>query len=243
VLEGRVALITGSAKRLGRSIALALTERGCKVSIHYRFSKKEAEETAEMVRERGGEFLLVRGNLEEVEDCKRIVDVTFEHFERLDFLVNNASIYKKTPLFEIDEKDWDAFLVTNLRAAFFTSQRAAIYMRRGNGGKIVNISDWAGVKPYKDYLPYCVSKGALITLTKALAKELAPDILVNAVAPGPILLPEGLSEEERSEVLKKTPLKRTGSPRDIANSVRFLLEDGDFVTGSLLVVDGGRLIA
>jgi NAD(P)-dependent dehydrogenase (short-subunit alcohol dehydrogenase family) len=116
-------------------------------------------------------------------------------------------------------------------------------MLKGDGCKIINVADWSGLRPYASYIPYCVSKGGLITLTKALAKELAPKIQVNAVLPGPILLPPEITEEERKKILKNTPLNRFGTPDDVAKSIRFLLEEGDFMTGSLLVVDGGRLIA
>lgn len=242
-LKDKIILVTGGAKRIGGAIALTLAKEGAKLAIHYRSSEKEALKTKEAILSLGVEVFLLQGDLRRVGDCYSIVDKTVEHFGRIDALINNAAVFYKTPFFEVKERDWDLFVKTNLRAIFFTSQRAARYMLQGSGGKIVNVADWAAFRPYTDYVPYCVSKGGVVTLTKALARTLAPKIQVNAVAPGPVMVPEDLPEEEKREILEKTPLKRFGSPHDIASAVRFLLQGTDFMTGSILLVDGGRLIA
>lgn len=242
-LKDRVVLITGGAKRVGKAIALALAEEGAKFVINFRSSEKEAKETKKDLESLGADVYLIRGDLTKVEKAHEVVDKTVEHFGRIDVLVNNAALFYKTPIFDVQGKDWDAFFNINLKAVFFTSQRAAKYMLEKGDGKIINIADWAGIRPYTDYIPYCVSKGGVITLTKALARTLAPKIQVNAVAPGPVMVPDDLPEDEKREILEKTPLKRFGSPRDIAEAVKFLITGTDFATGTILLVDGGRLIA
>ncbi len=242
-LKDKVVLITGSARRVGREIALTLASEGPKFAVHYRSSEEDAKKTKDLLEKEGAEVFLVKGDLKYVEEARKVVDLTYEHFGRLDVLINNAAIFYKTPIFEVTEKDWNNFLDVNLKAVFFTSQRAAFYMLKGGGGKIINIADWAALRPYTDYIPYCVSKGGIVTLTKALARTLAPEIQVNAVAPGPVMVPDDLPEDERQEILMKTPLRRFGSPKDIAAAVRFLIVGTDFATGTLLLVDGGRFIA
>ena len=242
-LKEKVVLITGGAKRVGKTIALTLAKDGANFAIHYRTSEKEAKKTKEELESMGVSVFLVKGDLREVKKAYEVVDKTVDHYGRIDVLINNAAVFYKTPIFEVREKDWDTFLDVNLKAVFFTSQRAAGYMLEKGGGKIINIADWAGIRPYTNYIPYCISKGGIITLTKALARTLAPVIQVNAVAPGPVMVPENLPEDEKIEILEKTPLKRFGSPKDIAEAVRFLVVGTDFATGTILLVDGGRLIA
>jgi pteridine reductase len=158
---------------------------------------------------------------------------------KVDILINSASSFYKTPLSSVNESDWDSFMDTNLKGPFFLSKNLGLKMAGSNGGKIINIADWSGSRPYKDYAPYCVSKGGLITLTKALAKDLAPKVYANAIAPGPVLVPENFTEEEKQKTIEKTLLGRLGTPEDIANAVIFILEN-DFINGTVLVVDGGR---
>lgn len=241
-LKGKTVLVTGAGRRVGRSIALALADRGAQVAIHYNHSKKEAQTVVKEIEKRGGAAQAVQGDLAKGGDCERIVQETVKVFGRLDVLVNNAAVFFKTPLFEVTEKDWDRTLDSNLKGSFFCAQAAAKVMQK-EGGKIINFADWSGFRPYVDYLPYCISKAGVIAMTKGLAKTLAPKIEVNAIAPGPILLPEDLDPVEEEEISQNTPLKKTGSPQDIVNAILFLIEGTDFMTGATIVVDGGRLIA
>lgn len=240
-LHGKVALVTGAGVRVGRAIALALAARGATLAVHYHASSDAAEGTAAEARALGvvaQTFAADLGAVGAIQDLIRAVDAAFG---RLDVLVNCAAIFPRTPWAEIDEAVWDQTQTLNLKAPFFTAWHAVPLLRRGGGGTIINIADWAGLRPYKNYLPYVISKGGIVTLTKALAKELAPDITVNAVAPGPVLLPEDFDPEAAGRVARATLLKRLGTPEDIAHAVVYLAES-NYVTGHVLVVDGGRLI-
>ncbi len=246
-LKGKTVLITGAARRIGRVSALSIAARGADLIIHYRSSKQEAEATVREIEKSGARAASVSGDLSSAAGSESVVRRAAEIFGRLDVLVNNASAFYKTPLASVTEKEWDDLIDTNLKGPFFCAKAAAIEMARGKRnetlhGKIVNIADWAGFKPYTDYLPYCISKGGLIAMTVGLARTLAPKITVNAIAPGPVMLPEGMPEEELAEAKRKTPLKRFGAPEDVANAILFLLVGSDFVTGATIVVDGGRLI-
>ena len=242
-LRGTVALITGSADRIGRAVALTLAERGVDVVIHYRRSAKEAKATVAACRQYGIQAVSLRADLTRSRDVDRLFRGVLKRFRRLDILVNNAAVFLKTPFLTCTESDWDNTLDTNLKGSFLCAQRAAKVMLKKGRGKIINIADWAGLRPYVNYLPYCVSKAGVIALTKALALELAPKIQVAGIAPGPILLPKNFTKKEAKEVKGNVPLKRIGSPEDIAKTVLFLLEGTDFITGSTLLVDGGESIA
>ena len=242
-LDGRVALVTGGARRLGQAIALALAERGAHVAFTYRTSAQDAARTAKAIEGHGVQALAVRADLSRVSDVKRLVDRIHRRFGRLDVLINSAANFNRTPFDTLSERDWDDALETNLKGPFLCALYASRLMRRHGGGKIINFADWAGVRPYRDYLPYCVSKAGVIGLTKALAKELAPSIQVTAIAPGPILPPPDMRASARARVARRVPLQRWGSPEDIINTVLFLLEGTDFMTGSVVFVDGGQLIA
>lgn len=242
-LQQRVVWVTGSAKRLGRAMALDLAGRGADMVIHYRSSREEAEAVARQIRAIGRRVLLVQADLSEVREIEQCVDRIRHEMGRLDVLVNSASNFIRTPLASIREADWDAALHVNLKGPCFCALEASKLMREGEGGKIINFADWAGFRPYRNYLPYVVAKGGVITMTRALALELAPEIQVNAVAPGPVLLPPGTSEEERNHIIRHVPLGRVGSPEDIVQTVAFLIEGTDYVTGQVLCVDGGRFIA
>ena len=241
-IRGKTALVTGAAKRVGREIALHLASRGADIVLHYRSSEAEAKKTSEEIAKFGVRCHMTRADLAKSADISAMVTELEKKKIGVDILVNSASLFYKTPLSKVKESDWDAFLDSNLKGPFLLSQALGQKMAGGNGGKIINIADWSGFRPYKNYMPYCVSKGGLITLTKSLARDLAPKVYVNAIAPGPVLQPENLSAEENAEVVKKTLLGRWGTPQDIANAVSFLLES-DFINGFLLVVDGGRSIA
>jgi NAD(P)-dependent dehydrogenase (short-subunit alcohol dehydrogenase family) len=241
-LVGRVALITGG-KRIGAVVAAALAREGADVALVYNRSRAEADETAAEVRGLGRRAVTIQADVTDPAACSVLVEQTVRDLGRLDVLVNMASIYRSIPLAELTAADWDAQLDVDLRAAFLCSHAAVPVMRKNGGGRIINFSDWiaaSGRPRYPGYVPYFVAKRGIIALTEALALELAADqILVNAVAPGPIVAPPGTSEEESEAVEKATPLGRWGGEAEIAKAVRFLVES-DFVTGETIRVDGGR---
>jgi NAD(P)-dependent dehydrogenase (short-subunit alcohol dehydrogenase family) len=241
-LHGRTALITGG-KRIGGAVALDLARRGMDIALAYHRSRREAQEAAAAVEEAGRRAVVIQADLSHGADCRRLVDESAAALGRLDALVNMASVYRALPLDETDEARWNDGLDVDLKASFLCARAAIPHMRAGGGGRIVNFSDWvaaSGRPRYRGYVPYYVAKRAVIGLTEALALELAADqILVNAVAPGPVLAPDGLSEEEYRAVEAATPLGRWGGAAAVARAVAFLLET-DFVTGETLRVDGGR---
>lgn len=241
-LEGRVALVTGGARRVGQAIALALARADAHVVISYRTARHEADETVDQLLDTGVRAEAIQADVSKAAQIRRLLTRIERRFGRLDVLVNNAAIFERTPFATLTEREWDRHLDANLKGPFLCALSASRLMRR-HGGKIINIADWAGDRPYRDYLPYCVSKAGVIALTKALAKELAPAIQVIAIAPGPILPPATMSPAERRQVIARVPLKRWGSPDDIARTALFALTGTDFMTGSVIYVDGGRLIA
>lgn len=242
-LHHRVVLVTGGAVRVGRTIALTLARRGADVVISYRSSSAEADATLDALKRIGSRSLAVKADLTRETDIKRMFATIARAYGRLDVLVNSAAVFPRTPFERLTAKDWDDTFATNLRGPFLCALYASRLMRRRRAGKIINLADWAGVRPYKHYLPYCVSKAGILGLTKALAKELAPHIQVAAIAPGPILPPPEMGRAARARVAKHVPLARWGSPQDIANTAAFLIEGTDFITGSTIFVDGGQLIA
>jgi len=241
-LTGRGSLVTGG-KRIGGAVAQALAERGADVAICYRASATEAEGTVAAIRALGRRALTIQADLTQPDECRRAVAEAAAAFGRLDILLNLASVYVSKPYDELVDADWEAALAVDLRAAHVCAQAAVPHMRAAGGGRIVNFSDWvaASRRPrYTGYLPYYVAKAGVIALTEALALELAPDgILVNAVAPGPILAPPGTSAEELEAVERATPLGRWGGADEIVKTVLHLIET-DFVTGETIRVDGGR---
>lgn len=242
-LNGKVALVTGAARRVGRAIAEAFAARGAAVAIHFNRSRGEADDAVARLVAAGGRARAFAADLARVADIERLVGEVASGLGRLDVLVNSASVFYRRPLFEVTEADWDLALDTNLKAPFFLARHAAPVMRRAGAGKIVNIGDWAGIRPYRHYLPYTVSKSGLIGLTRVLAKELAPEIQVNCVALGPVAPPEDFDPEEVRKMTEATLTKRIGSPADVARAVLFFCEGTDFATGATLLLDGGRLIA
>lgn len=240
-IRGKCALVTGGSRRVGREIALTLARRGAHIFLHYNTSRADAEKTAADIRALGAECDLFQADLADSACLLAMIGQIFKTGKAVDILVNNASLFYKTPLGSVKESDWDRLVQTNLKAPFILSKEIGLRMSQNGAGKIINLADWSGFRPYRDYSPYCVSKGGLITLTKALARDLAPKVMVNAIAPGPVLLPEDMSEEEKQNIIKKTPLGRIGTPRDISSAVIFLVEN-DFINGAALVVDGGRSI-
>ncbi len=240
-LDGTAALVTGAGKRIGQAIAIGLAESGCDVAVHYHGSKQGADETAKAIRAAGRRAELLRADLSDARAAQGLADQAARSFKRLDVVVNSAAIMVRQPVESVTPESWDATLHLNLRAMFFVSQGAIPHLRRAKG-KIVNLADIAGIEPWPTYVPHCVSKAGVIMLTKGLARALAPDIAVNAIAPGAVLLPENWDEQSSEHIRATTPLERLGSPADIVAAVRFLLTGTDYATGTVLVVDGGRLI-
>ena len=240
-LEGTAALVTGAGRRVGQAIAIGLAQSGCDVAIHYHGSAQGAEETARAVRGAGRRAELLRADLSDAAAARGLADQAVRAFKRLDILVNSAGIMVREPVETVTPESWDRTLNLNLRSVFFVSQGAIPHLRRAKG-KIVNLADVGGLEPWPAYVPHCVSKAGVVMLTKGLARALAPDIAVNAIAPGAVLLPEEWSEQEREHIRETTPLERLGDPADVVAAVRFLLAGTDYVTGTVLVVDGGRLI-
>ncbi len=241
-LNGKVALVTGSAQRVGRTIALSLAQRGCHLVVHYRQSRTEALETVRRAESLGVKVLCLKADLQKASSVRSLFQEIRRTFKRCDILVNNAAVFFKTPFRSLTETDWDTTIDANLKGPFLCALEGGKWMGRQGGGKIVNIADWCGIKPYADYLPYCVSKAGVIALTKALAVELAPHVQVNCVAPGPVLMPKGFSKKEARQVKGLTLLKRIGKPDDVAQAVLFFLESTDFATGTTLFIEGGELL-
>lgn len=236
-------MVTGGAKRIGREIALALARRGCHVAITYRSSRRAAEAAAAAIRRKGVRALAIEADQRDPDQVKEAVRRIQSEFGRLDVLINNASSFYPTPLGTVTEAQWEDLIGTNLAGPWRFAQAAAPGMKRRGLGKIINIVDAAAFSPWPSYLPYCAAKGGLVTLTWGLAKALAPRVQVNGIAPGPILMPKKVGPAERKRAIEKTLLKRPGDPKDITAAVLFLLEGSDFVTGVILPVDGGRLLA
>ena len=240
-LEGTAALVTGAGKRIGQAIAIGLAQSGCDIAIHYHGSAQGAEETARAVRSAGRRAELFPADLGDAAAARGLADQAARSLRRLDVVINSAAIMVREPVETVTPESWDATLDLNLRAMFFVSQGAIPHLRRAKG-KIVNMADIAGMEPWPAYVPHCVSKAGVVMLTKSLARALAPDIAVNAVAPGAVLLPDDWDEKAREHIRDSTPLQRLGSPDDVVAAVRFLLEGTDYATGTVLVIDGGRLI-
>jgi NAD(P)-dependent dehydrogenase (short-subunit alcohol dehydrogenase family) len=242
ILERRVALITGG-RRIGLVVAGELAKRGAHVALSYARSRTEADEAAEAVRAAGSRAAVFQADLSSPDACRTLIASTVEALGRIDILINMASVYRERPFGEIGIEDWTAPFDIDLRASFLCAQAAAPHMRVNGGGRIINFADWvaaSGRPRYPGFVPYYVAKAAVIALTEALAFELAPDnTLVNAIAPGPILAPPGMTDEERRAVERSTPLGRWGGPLEISKAVVALLEN-DFITGETVRVDGGR---
>lgn len=244
-LTGKVALVTGAGRRVGRAIAESLAGEGARLAIHYNESRAGADELLAEVRGRGGDADVFQANLLEVAACDALVEAVARRFGALDVLVNSAAVMLRTPFGEVTAEQWDSMFALNLRAPFFLSQAAARAMGWGGSersqrdGAIVNIADLAAYESWIGYVPHGISKAGVVRMTKSLAKVLGPRIRVNAVAPGAVLLPEGFSQAEAAHLAETAPLRRLGDPRDVSDAVLYLLK-ADFVTGETLIVDGGR---
>jgi NAD(P)-dependent dehydrogenase (short-subunit alcohol dehydrogenase family) len=241
-LDDRAVLITGG-KRIGAAIAQDLARRGMHVALSYNRSREEADAVVQAARLIGRRAIALQADLSHAEQCASLVARTVEALGRLDVLINMASVYRSVEIDATDERVWDSIIDVDLKASFLCSKAAMPHLRASGGGRIINFTDWvarSGRPRYKGYLSYYVAKTAVIGLTEALALELAADnILVNAIAPGPIVAPPGTSDKELSDVEAATPLGRWGGEPEIVKAVAFLL-DSDFVTGETIRVDGGR---
>jgi pteridine reductase len=238
-LLNRVALVTGSGKRLGRAVAIGLAEQGADVVIHYRSSEAEAREAVAEIEKLGRRSVALQADLAQISELPDLFQKVHAKFGRLDILVNSAANFQQTEFASTTEKVWDASLGTNLKAVFFCCQAAAPLLKRSNGA-IINFADIGGILGWPGFIPHSISKAGIIMLTRCLAKELAPEVRVNAIAPGTITMPGDLPELE-ADFVKLAPLHRSGRPNDIVAAVSYLASAG-FVTGQVLVVDGGRTL-
>ena len=244
-MHGKCVLITGGARRVGAAICRRLHAAGANLMLHYRASAGEARLLqAELNHVRQDSVALIQADLLDLAKLPAMVEQTIARFGHLDALVNNASSFFQTPVGEISPTDWEDLIGTNLRAPLFLAQAAAAALRKSQGA-IVNITDIHAERPLKSYVVYSVAKAGLVGLTRSLARELAPEVRVNAVAPGPVLWPddEAFDELSRQRIISHTPLRREGTPEDIARAVHFLVADATYVTGETINVDGGRHIA
>ena len=238
-LTGRVAVVTGAAKRIGRAIAMRLASEGADVVVHYHRSKTEADDTVAEIEKLGRKAAALQADLCDLAQIQRLFQETAERFGRLDILVNSAANFIPARLEDTSEKMWDDALNTNLKGPFFCAQAAAPLLKK-SGGVIINLADIGGILPWPGYIPHCASKAGVIMLTKCLAKALAPEVRVNAVAPGTISMSGDPSEWE-ADFIRRAPLGRSGTTEDIEDAVSYLIH-AKFVTGQVLVVDGGRTL-
>ncbi len=238
-LEGKVAIVTGGARRLGKALALALAERGVRLVIHYGASAGPALETVSEIKALGSDGIAVQGDLRQVNQAPSVVSRAAEHYGQVDILVNSAAIFEPGDVVSTTEESWDKHFAINLKSPFFLSQAFAAHVGQERRAHIVNIADWRAVRPGPDYLAYTMTKGALVTMTQSLALALAPNIQVNAIAPGAILPPPDKDQAYLDQLAQTIPARRVGSPGEIAKAMLFLLES-DFVTGELIFVTGGE---
>lgn len=240
-IEGRAALVTGGARRVGRALSLALARAGADVVVNYHRSAEEAASVVGEIEALGRRAVAVPADVSDETHVRALVDATEGRFGRLDILVNSASLFQSAPLLEIDRAAWDRVLAVNLTGPFLLSSAAAPLLRRDGGGVIVNIADLSAFQPWAAYAHHAVSKAGLVHLTRVLARALGPEVRANAIAPGTVLPPEDYGEAELRRDRERSVLRRIGDPQDVARALLFLVES-DFVTGEVVVVDGGRML-
>jgi NAD(P)-dependent dehydrogenase (short-subunit alcohol dehydrogenase family) len=240
-IQDSVVLITGAAVRVGRAVALYLAERGAQIAFSYYLEDEPWQQTLEEIRALGVEAMAEQAEMRDAASIRHLVDATLERFGRIDVLVNNASVWLKSPFLEITEEAWDLALEVNLKGPFLCSQSVAPVMLEQGGGLIVNVTDLSAFQVWEGYAHHAASKAGLVALTKALAVELAPQVRVNAVAPGTVLLPDECPPQKRRWAEEKSLLGRVGCPEDVARTVAFLMES-NFTTGSVYFIDGGRAL-
>ena len=237
-LRDRGALVTGAGRRVGRALAVALGAEGMRVAVHYHGAGEGARETVQQIETSGGRAHLLRADLTQAAAADRLIEETVSSLGRLDVLVNSAAVMERTPLGSVTAAMWDKMFALNLRAPFLLTQAAAKQLKDAHGA-IVNIADLAAFETWPAYIPHGISKAGIVYMTRALARTLAPDVRVNAIAPGTVLLPDDWSTEDAERLRQTTPLRRLGSPEDVVGAMLFLLR-ADYVTGETLIVDGGR---
>jgi pteridine reductase len=239
-LSGRVALVTGAGKRIGRAVALRLAAEGADVAVHYGKSEAEAQEVVVQIRKLGRRAFALQADLTKLAEIQAVIDGVKKEFGRLDILINNAANFIEAKFAEITEAIWDRSLDTNLKASFFMTQSSAPLLAQSGKGVIINFSDIGGLMGWPGFLPHSIAKAGVIMMTRVLAKELAPEIRVNAIAPGTISM-DGDPEDWEKDFIRRAPLKRSGTTQDITDAVMYLIV-AEFVTGEVLVVDGGRTL-
>jgi len=237
-LCGRVALVTGAGRRVGRALAVGLGTQGMQVAVHYHASDRGARETADLVARVGGTATLFSADLTSLDSPEQLARDVVGRLGALDVLVNSSAVMERTPLGEVTATAWDAMMALNLRAPFLLAQAAAPHLSQRQGA-IVNIADLAAFETWPAYIPHGISKAGVVYMTRALARALAPGVRVNAVAPGAVLLPDGWTEDDAARLRESTPLARLGSPQDVVDAMLYLLHS-DYVTGETVIVDGGR---
>ncbi|MEJ2013325.1 MAG: SDR family oxidoreductase [Anaerolineales bacterium] len=237
--ENPVALVTGAAHRVGRAIAAGLSERGYRIMLHYNQAQEEARETAGHLTARGTDVALHQADLTDLQQIEALFNHAAEHFERLDVLVNSAAIMRRMDFDHVNAAEWADSIDLNLRAPFFCTQQAARIMKQNGGGVVINISDIAARQPWPRFPVHSISKAGLEMLTRVAAAYLAPEIRVNGIAPGPVLKPEGMSEDRWQKLGAALPLGRTGTPHAVVEAVLFLIENNE-INGEILAVDGGN---
>lgn len=243
MLDGQVALVTGAGRRIGREIALELARAGSRVVVNYHTSRAEALDVAGEVQALGSDSLAVRADVSKPAEVRAMFERVRKRFGRLDLLVNNAGMFFPARWDMLTERHWDRILGANLKGPFFCAQAAARLMMRQGRGQIINVSSLGGIRAWPEYMHYCSSKAGLIMLTKCLAKALAPHILVNSIAPGTILFPGEEHDAAMMKIIRGIPLEKGGRAADIAELVVFLATRNRFITGQVMVVDGGKSIA
>jgi pteridine reductase len=240
-LTDKIVLVTGGAKRVGKAIVRAFATRGCKLVVHYHTSHADAEQTVQELLATGYEAMAVQADITQEAEVARMVETAVARFGRIDVLVNNAAIFFRTPIDTLSFEEWEQIMEVNLTGTFLCAQQVGLRMREWGWGHIINIADVAGQRPWADYIPYSVSKACVITLTQGLALELAPQVMVNAIVPGPILFQDDTPEPVRQREIEKTLVKRAGTPEEVAELVVFVAES-DYSTGGLFHIDGGRAL-
>jgi pteridine reductase len=240
-LRGRVALVTGAGQRLGQAFAAALAERGMAVALHYNASGAGAESLRDRIRAAGGRAECFAADLSDAVAARELPARVVADLGALDVLVNSAAVMHRIAFEDTTIEQYDGILDLNLRSLFFLTQGAAPALRRARG-KVVNIADLGGLEPWPSYPAHSLSKAGVVMLTRVLARVLAPEVTVNAIAPGTVLVPDSYDDRQRERLARDTPLGRLGTPADAVGALLYLLESGDFVTGEVLVVDGGRML-
>ena len=240
-LTDKTVLVTGGAKRVGKAIVHAFAVRGCKLVVHYQTSYADAEQTVQELLAAGHEAIAVQADITQETEVTRMVETAVARFGRIDVLVNNAAVFFRTPIYTLSVEEWEQIIEVNLTGTFLCAQQIGLRMREWGWGHIINMADVAGQRPWADYIPYSVSKACVITLTQGLALELAPQVMVNAIVPGPILFQDDRPEPVRQREIEKTLAKRAGTPEEVAEMVVFVAES-DYSTGGVFHIDGGRAL-